>query len=79
MLPAVVLALGVLAWDLVVRVNALPPYILPGPGLVLSTLVADWPILWTSLLATLETTLAGLALARRRRRRPRHRCSTSRG
>jgi NitT/TauT family transport system permease protein len=53
----------VLCWDLVVRVNALPPYILPGPGLVASTLVADWPILWTSLLATLETTLAGLALA----------------
>ena len=41
-LPAVALALGVLAWDLVVRVNALPPYILPGPGLVVSTLVADW-------------------------------------
>ena len=62
-LPAAALALGVLVWDLVVRVNALPPYILPGPGLVVSTLVADWPILWTSLLATLETTLAGLALA----------------
>ena len=30
---------------------------------MLSTLIADWPILWTSLLATLETTLAGLALA----------------
>ena len=62
-LPAAALALGVLVWDLVVRVNALPPYILPGPGLVASTLVSDWPILWTSLLSTLETTLAGLALA----------------
>jgi NitT/TauT family transport system permease protein len=62
-LPAAALALGVLIWDLVVRVNALPPYILPGPGLVVSTLVSDWPILWTSLIATLETTLAGLALA----------------
>ena len=28
-LPAVALALGVLLWDLVVRVNALPPHILP--------------------------------------------------
>ena len=62
-LPDAALALGVLCWDLVVRVNALPPYILPGPGLVVSTLIADWPILWTSLLATLETTLAGLMLA----------------
>ena len=30
---------------------------------MLTTLVADWPILWSSLLATLETTLEGLALA----------------
>ena len=29
-----VLALGVLAWDLVVRLNGIPPYVLPGPGLV---------------------------------------------
>jgi NitT/TauT family transport system permease protein len=62
-LPVAALAIGVLAWDLVVRINQLPPYILPGPGLVLSTLVSDWPILWGSLVATLETTLAGLALA----------------
>ena len=62
-LPVAALAIGVLAWDLVVRLNALPPYILPGPGLVLSTVVSDWPILWSSLLSTLETTFAGLALA----------------
>jgi NitT/TauT family transport system permease protein len=62
-LPVIALAVGVLVWDLVVRVNQLPPYILPGPGLVVSTLVADWSILWSSLLSTLETTFAGLALA----------------
>jgi NitT/TauT family transport system permease protein len=61
--PAAVLALGVLAWDLVVRINGIPPYILPGPGLVLTTLFNDWPILWSSLLATLATTVEGLALA----------------
>src|SRR5258707_8249621 len=61
--PAGVLALSIVLWDLVVRINGIPPYILPSPGLVLSTLVADWPILWSSLLATLETTLEGLALA----------------
>jgi NitT/TauT family transport system permease protein len=61
--PAAVLALGIVAWDLVVRVNNIPPYILPGPLLVLSTLVSDWPILWSSLLATLETTVEGLLLA----------------
>jgi NitT/TauT family transport system permease protein len=62
-LPAAVLATAVLAWDLVVRINAIPPYILPGPGLVLSTLVTDWPVLGASLLATLETTFAALVLA----------------
>src|SRR5712672_4712421 len=61
--PAGFLALGLVLWDLVVRINGIPPYILPSPGLVLSTLVADWPILWSSLLATLATTLEGLALA----------------
>jgi NitT/TauT family transport system permease protein len=61
--PVVVLALVVLAWDLVVRINSIPPYILPSPGLVLSTLVSDWPILWSSLLATLATTVEGFALA----------------
>src|SRR5712672_3743081 len=61
--PAGFLALGLVLWDLVVRINGIPPYILPSPGLVLSTLVADWPILWSSLLATLATTLYGLALA----------------
>ena len=47
------------AWDLVVRLNGIPPYVLPGPGLVLATLIADWAILWTSLLATLATTIEG--------------------
>ena len=63
LLPAVVFVLIVIAWDLVVRINDIPPYILPSPGLVVATLFDDWPILSTSLLATLETTFEGLALA----------------
>jgi NitT/TauT family transport system permease protein len=61
--PLAVLAVVVLLWDAVVRVNAIPPYILPSPGLVMTTLAADWAILWSSLLATLETTVEGFALA----------------
>lgn len=61
--PAGVLAVTLLLWDLIVRINSIPPYILPGPGLVLSTLISDWSILWWSLLATLETTVEGFALA----------------
>jgi NitT/TauT family transport system permease protein len=63
LLPVLVLALGILAWDLVVRLNGIPPYVLPGPGLVASTLVADWTVLSGSLLVTLATTFEGLALA----------------
>ena len=62
-LPLVTLALGVLAWDLVVRIKSIPPYVLPGPGLVFETLIADWPLLWASLLETLKTTFQGLSLA----------------
>jgi NitT/TauT family transport system permease protein len=62
-LPIAVLALGVVAWDLVVRLNSLPPFILPGPGLVFATLVADWAVLSDSLLATLSTTLQGFLMA----------------
>jgi NitT/TauT family transport system permease protein len=62
-LPVVVLALGVLLWDVAVRSNDLPPYVLPGPGLVLSTLLSDWPVLASSLWVTLKTTFQGLVLA----------------
>ncbi|WP_029353437.1 ABC transporter permease subunit [Bosea sp. 117] len=63
LLPLGVLALVVLGWDLVVRLNALPPYILPGPGLVLETLIADRAVLFGSLLVTLRVTLLALACA----------------
>ena len=62
-LPVLILALVVLVWDLVVRLFAIPPFVLPGPGLVLSTLIADAGLLWSSLLVTLSLTLQGFALA----------------
>jgi len=61
--PLVVLALGVLAWDLIVRLGEIPPYLLPGPFLVLSTLIADWDILSASLAVTLLTALEGFVAA----------------
>jgi NitT/TauT family transport system permease protein len=62
-LPLLALAIGILFWHLVVRINAIEPYVLPSPGLVLQTLVADWPLLWSSLLVTLTITLEALILA----------------
>jgi NitT/TauT family transport system permease protein len=63
LLPIGVLALGILAWDAVVRIEAIPPYVLPGPGLVFATLWSDRTLLCDSLLVTLTTTLEGFALA----------------
>jgi NitT/TauT family transport system permease protein len=62
-LPIVVLAAGVVAWELVVRLNHLPPYLLPGPVAVLRTLIVDWEVLFQSLLTTLQTTLEGFVAA----------------
>jgi NitT/TauT family transport system permease protein len=63
LLPVVVLALAIAGWAMVVRVNDIPPYVLPGPGAVLRTLISDWPILSQSLLTTLSTTLEGFVAA----------------
>jgi NitT/TauT family transport system permease protein len=63
LLPVVVLAAGVAAWELVVRLNHLPPYLLPGPIAVLRTLIVDWRVLFQSLLKTLQTTLEGFVAA----------------
>jgi NitT/TauT family transport system permease protein len=62
-LPALMLAVVIVGWDLLVRVKDIPPYVLPGPRLVAATLVRDWPVLGASLLVTLTTTVQGLALA----------------
>ncbi len=62
-LPALVFVIMVVAWDRVVIWNEIPHYILPGPGLVLETLVKDWAILFDALLVTLQITLMALAVA----------------
>jgi NitT/TauT family transport system permease protein len=62
-LPLAVLAASIFAWHLVVSINDIPPYVLPGPLLVAETLIQDWPILWSSLLTTLLTTFEGFVAA----------------
>jgi NitT/TauT family transport system permease protein len=60
------LAVGLLflaAWEAVVRIEAIPRYILPGPLLVAETLWTDGPSLLGSLLVTLRITFAALIAA----------------
>jgi NitT/TauT family transport system permease protein len=62
-LPVIVAAVGTAAWELVVRANNIPPYVLPAPSAIFSTLFSDWDVLWQSLLTTLLTTLEGFIAA----------------
>ncbi|HXL65939.1 MAG TPA: ABC transporter permease [Xanthobacteraceae bacterium] len=62
-MPIVVLALGVAAWQAVVQYENIPPYVLPAPDLIAQTFATDWELLLRSLLVTVITTLEGFLLA----------------
>lgn len=62
-LPLLVLVAILAGWDLSVRLNNIPPYVLPGPLLVWNTLIGDWAVLGKSLAVTLATALEGFVLA----------------
>ncbi|MDH6263707.1 ABC transporter permease [Bradyrhizobium sp. BR13661] len=63
LLPVMVFAAGLAAWELVVRVREIPPYVLPAPSVIFLTLIKDWAVLAESLATTLLTTLEGFAAA----------------
>ena len=62
-LPIIVAAAGTALWEAVVRIYDIQPYVLPGPMVVLRTLVDDWSVLSESLATTLLTTLEGFIAA----------------
>jgi NitT/TauT family transport system permease protein len=63
LLPVVVLALVLAGWQATVDFNQIPPYILPAPSLIFSTLILDGALLTHSLWVTLVTTFEGFLLA----------------
>lgn len=62
-IPVLMVAAIIAVWQVIVTVNAIPPYILPGPSLVAQSLVKDWGTLSPALLVTTKITLISLALA----------------
>jgi NitT/TauT family transport system permease protein len=62
-LPVIVFAAGLIAWELVVRLKEIPPYVLPAPSIIILTLIKDWQVLSQSLATTLLTTLEGFVAA----------------
>lgn len=63
LLPVVVLALVLAGWQATVNFNQIPPYILPAPSLIFSTMILDGALLTHSLWVTLLTTFEGFLLA----------------
>jgi NitT/TauT family transport system permease protein len=61
--PISIGCMALAAWEAVVAIYAIPHYILPGPSLVLKSLIEDWGTLFPSLLVTLQITFMALAVA----------------
>jgi len=61
--PIIVGLLVIAAWHGIVWWFAIPPYVLPKPGVIAQTLWTDGPSLMASLLVTLRITVAALAVA----------------
>ncbi len=59
--PIVIGVLALAVWEIVVRVNNVPTYVLPGPIAIGHALVSDWGLLSTALWTTLQIALAALA------------------
>jgi NitT/TauT family transport system permease protein len=63
LLPTLAFVLAIVLWEAVVRINAIPPVILPAPSLIAQTLVKDWRTLFGSLEVTLSITFEALIAA----------------
>jgi len=62
-LPTVAFVAAIGLWEATVRINQIPPVILPSPSLIATTLVKDWRTLFGSLEVTLGITLEALVAA----------------
>ena len=63
LLPLAIMCAAIWFWDRICVWNEIPQYILPRPGVVLSTLQTDAELLFSSLLVTLKITFLSLVLA----------------
>jgi NitT/TauT family transport system permease protein len=61
--PIAVGVFFILAWHVVVQVFGISKFVLPPPAMVFQTLIADWGLLFGSLLITLKVTFGAFFLA----------------
>ena len=61
MFPLLVAIAVLAAWETIVAVKHIPPYLLPAPSAIFAALVQNWPSLSGSMLVTIAVTLQGFA------------------
>jgi NitT/TauT family transport system permease protein len=61
--PLLLIVVMLLAWDLVIRIFKIPPYLVPTPESILHQIAAQWSMLLEESLPTLYATLGGFALS----------------
>lgn len=61
--PVIVGLVLLTAWEVAVRVTNTPPYLLPGPILILQTLARDWPTLFPAWFVTMKIAVTALVAA----------------
>ena len=61
--PIAIIAALLLLWEVLVRVNEVPHYILPAPSLILKTLVENWDTLSSAMWFTVKLTVLALVAA----------------
>jgi len=61
--PLAVGAIAIAIWHALVKAFDVPHYLVPSPGLVVQTLIADWDLLFNSLLITLKITFGAFFMA----------------
>lgn len=61
--PVIVGLVLLTVWEIAVRITNTPPYLLPGPILILRTLATDWPTLFPAWFVTIEIAVTALVAA----------------
>ena len=63
LVPLAVFAAALGAWEAIVAVEHVPPYVLPAPSAIFDKLIEDRALLFSSLVVTVGVTLKALAIA----------------
>ncbi|HTJ94898.1 MAG TPA: ABC transporter permease [Pararobbsia sp.] len=61
--PLLLIIVVLVAWDVVIRIFKIPPYLIPTPLAIVKQIADQWPMLLAESWPTIEATLGGFALS----------------